>query len=273
MYRTPATGSSPIISGYWSGFLASCNEGARVKFWIKGKGSSGFKRDPYARELSSEGQPDENCIARDPASYVWHDSNFRSPRFNDLIVYQFHIGAFYSVDAAGTDNRSTTIAKFLDVLKKLEYFVELGVTAIEPLPVTEYNGAVSLGYNGVDIFSPEMDYCVPPDGLAPYLELVNNLLEKRLGVGGFAPIVQAQLEPQINQLKVMVDLCHVCGIAVIFDVVYNHGGGFDGRISACSFWTGNKRQQQQQPLLYGSGLGRWSGLRILEERGKAVPDR
>ncbi len=40
-------------SGYWSGFLAGCNEGARVKFWIKGKGSSGFKRDPYARELSS----------------------------------------------------------------------------------------------------------------------------------------------------------------------------------------------------------------------------
>jgi 1,4-alpha-glucan branching enzyme len=161
-------------TGYWSGFLAGCNDGATFKLWIKGKGSSGFKRDPYARELSSRGQPDENCIARDPASYAWHDSNFQSPRFNDLIVYQFHIGAFYSVDAAGGDNRPTTIAKCLDVLKKLEYFAELGVTAIEPLPVTEYNGAVSLGYNGVDIFSPEMDYCVTSDGLAPYLQLVNS---------------------------------------------------------------------------------------------------
>jgi len=98
--------------------------GATFKFWIKGKGSSGFKRDPYARELSFQGQPDENCIARNPASYAWHDSNFQSPRFNDLIVYQFHIGAFYSVDAAVADNRPTTIAKFLDVLKKLEYFAE-----------------------------------------------------------------------------------------------------------------------------------------------------
>jgi 1,4-alpha-glucan branching enzyme len=244
-------------TGYWSGFLAGCNEGATFKFWIKGKGSSGFKRDPYARELSSQGQPNENCIARDPSSYAWHDSNFQSPRFNDLIVYQFHIGAFYGVDAAGADNRPTRIAKFLDVLKKLEYFAELGVTAIEPLPVTEYNGAVSLGYNGVDIFSPEMDYSVTTDGLAPYLQLVNTLLQNRLGAGNFAPVTQAQLEPQANQLKVMVDLCHVYGIGVIFDVVYNHGGGFD-RQDQCMFFLDRETADNNNNSLYFTDQG-WAG--------------
>jgi 1,4-alpha-glucan branching enzyme len=98
----------------------------------------------------------------------------------------------------------------------------LGFNAIEPLPIVEFAGPYSLGYNGTDLFSPEMDYSVEPKDLDPYLETVNRMLAKF----GRPPLTKAQLEGQVNQLKTLVDVCHLYGIAVLFDVVYNHAGGF-----------------------------------------------
>ena len=56
-------------------------------------GSTGLKRDPYARELGS-GFPHCDCVVRDPQGYPWHDQDFQPPAFHDLIIYQFHIGTF-----------------------------------------------------------------------------------------------------------------------------------------------------------------------------------
>src|SRR5271154_3262912 len=51
--------------GYWTGFVASAQDGDLHKFWIEGTGSSGFKRDPYARELAADaGFPDSSSIIR-----------------------------------------------------------------------------------------------------------------------------------------------------------------------------------------------------------------
>jgi 1,4-alpha-glucan branching enzyme len=214
-------------SGHWTGFAPGMGEGAQYKFWVVGKGSAGFKRDPYARELTRGDLIGSRCIVRDPNSFPWHDTGFRPPAFSDLIIYQLHIGTFYGVDARGTDTRNTRVATFLDVVLKLEYLAELGINAIEPLPVTEFSGATSLGYNGSDLFSPEMDYSVPPGAeLDRYLAEVNRLLAAKRPDA--APFTRAQLEGQVNQLKTMVDLFHVYGIAVLFDVVYNHAGGFEG---------------------------------------------
>ena len=81
-----------------------------------------------------------------------------------------------------------------------------------------------LGYNGTDLFSPEMDYAVQAADLSPYVARVNRLLAAK----GFGPLTVAQLTGQVNQFKAFIDLCHLHGIAVIADVVYNHaGGGFD----------------------------------------------
>jgi len=60
-----------------------------------------------------------------------------------------------------------------------EYLADLGVNAVQPLPLVEFHGPWSLGYNGVDIFSPETDYCVSPAELDPYLRKVNALLGKK----------------------------------------------------------------------------------------------
>jgi 1,4-alpha-glucan branching enzyme len=116
------------------------------------------------------------------------------------------------------------VCKILDVVDRIEYFQDLGVNAVMPLPFQEYQGENSLGYNGTDLFSPEMDYAVPAASLAPYLTRVNRLLSDK----GFPGMTAAQLEGQINQFKTFIDLCHLYGVAVITDVVYNHaGGGFD----------------------------------------------
>jgi 1,4-alpha-glucan branching enzyme len=202
-------------NGYWAGFIPNVQEGDQYKFFVVGNGSSGYKRDPYARELTTEpAYPLSNCIVRDPSSYPWHDQGFRPPAFNDLIIYQLHVGTFYGPD------RESRVANFLDVLDRVDYLAALGVNAIEPLPVVEYSSPRSMGYDGSDLFSPEMDFGVDPSELDYYLEKVNGLLARR----GHLPLTRDQLAVPINQLKALVDVCHVYGLAFILDVVYNHAG-------------------------------------------------
>lgn len=208
-------------NGYWAGFFPGVKDGDEYRFYIVGTGTEGFKRDPYARELQMDGYPECNCIVRDPNTYTWQDQGFHPPAFNDLIIYQFHFGVFYAKDDQGQDIRPHRVCKFLDVVDRIEYFADLGVNAIMPLPFQEYQTENSLGYNGTDYFSPEMDYAVRTTDLPPYLARVNRLLKAK----GCAEMTAAQLTGQINQLKTFIDLCHLYGIAVIADVVYNHAGG------------------------------------------------
>ena len=216
--------------GYWSGFFPGVQDGDLYRFWVVGQGpgsSEGFKRDPYARELEvrlGDWYPC-NGIVRDPQGYHWHDSHFKSPDFSDLIIYQFHIGVFYAKDNSGRDIRPNRVCKILDVIDRIEYWKDLGVNAVMPLPFQEYQGENSLGYNGTDLFSPEMDYSVFPTDLPNYLPRVNRLLAKK----GHPSLTISELTGQINQFKVFVDLCHLFDIAVIADVVFNHAGASTGQ--------------------------------------------
>jgi 1,4-alpha-glucan branching enzyme len=111
-------GSSSLVrqpDDTWTGFFPGFADGSPYRFWVQGPGSSGFKRDPYARELDA-GQPlaDSDCLLRDPAEYPWNDAGFSPPPFNEVILYQLHVGTFYAVDANGQDKRAS-VAKFLDV--------------------------------------------------------------------------------------------------------------------------------------------------------------
>jgi 1,4-alpha-glucan branching enzyme len=138
-------------NNYWAGFIPNVKEGDQYLFYVVGKGFQDFKRDPFARELTtpenfpgSKPFPSCNCVVRDPGHYRWHDQGFRPPAFNDLVIYQLHIGTFFG------PQRTRGRAKFLDVLDKLEYLVDLGVNAIEPLPVDEVEAGPSEGYNSGD---------------------------------------------------------------------------------------------------------------------------
>ncbi len=241
--------------GTWAGFVPGMADGDPYLFFIRGAaGTGGFKRDPYARELATTPDfPNGPCLVRDPASYPWRADGWRTPAFNDLVIYQCHVGVFWAVDAQGRDRRRS-YGRFLDVVEKIPYLRDLGISALQLLPIQEYSGDFGLGYNGLDYFSPEMTYQVEDAGeLARHLATVNGLLD----AAGRPRLALADLEPGPNQLKCLVDLCHLNGIAVIFDVVYNHaGGGFDPR--SLAFYDGQQPsgapwQDDEATLYFGNG--------------------
>ena len=202
-------------SGYWTGFQDGAQDGDRYRFWVTGKGSSGYKRDPYARELAPDGFPNSFSILRAADAYPWHDSGFRTPDFSDMIVYQLHVGTFAIREASVCSN-------FLDVISKIPYLADLGINVLQPLPIDEQESNPSMGYGGADLFSPDFAY-VADKNLPGYLLMINGLLAAKQQT----PLQLRDISSGTGQLKALVDLCHLYGIAVVFDVVYNHAGGFD----------------------------------------------
>ncbi|HEY0522914.1 MAG TPA: alpha-amylase family glycosyl hydrolase, partial [Stellaceae bacterium] len=222
---SPDDAMFPLGDGSWGAFVPDAGEGTPYRFWVVGAGGTGFKRDPRARELSTTPPyPDCDCLVRDPALYPWHDHDFRAPEFSDQIQYQLHVGVYYAVDAAGNDKRRG-VGKFLDLLDRVDYLRELGVNAVQLLPIQEFSSPTSRGYNGLDLFSPEMDYHVTDEAeLGRYLTRANALLAAH----GQAPLTLDQLRPGPDQLKCVIDVLHLNGIAVLFDLVFNHAGpGFN----------------------------------------------
>jgi 1,4-alpha-glucan branching enzyme len=244
-------GASPLrltkdpATGFWTGFLDGVADGDLYKFWVVGPvgGSSGYKRDPYARELTppppGTGFPNlVSCIIHDD-TYPWHDAGFVTPDFSNLIIYQLHVGAFAAA--------SPRYGNFLDVVAQIPYFVALGINALQPLPITECEHGPSQGYDGTDYFSPDMVYTeYSPVTMNAYLATVNQLLAGK----GQAALTATQIQSGPDQLKVMVDLCHLYGIAVFFDVVYNHAGGFDNDDESLYFLDRQATGDQNRSLYF-----------------------
>ena len=208
---------SPIGGGHWAGFISGLKDGDHYLFYIIGSGSSGYKRDPRARLLTFEPpSPNARCVLRDPSRFPWHVSGFRTPAFNDLIIYQLHVGT-YSISPGNDDGA------FLDVALRVPYLASLGVTAIGLLPIQEFETKFSLGYNGADLYSPENQYGeAMEEKLQTYVDQINSILN-RAGQPGYSGI--DVLRGSDDQLRALIDVCHVYGMAVLFDVVYNHAGG------------------------------------------------
>jgi maltooligosyltrehalose trehalohydrolase len=112
----------------------------------------------------------------DPRTYRWSGHQWSRPPFRDLVIYEVHIGTF------------TEEGTFRAAIEKLPYLQELGVTAMEIMPIADFPGSRNWGYDGVLIYAPARPYGTPDD------------------------------------LRALVDAAHQAGIAVILDVVYNHFG-------------------------------------------------
>jgi maltooligosyltrehalose trehalohydrolase len=130
--------------------------------------------DPVSR-FRPEGVHGPSRIV-DPAAYRWSDQGWRGLAPAELVIYELHIGTF------------TPEGTFESAISRLPYLRELGVTAIEIMPVAEFPGRRNWGYDGVSLYSPQSTYG-GPDGF-----------------------------------KRLVDATHAEGLAVILDVVYNHLG-------------------------------------------------
>jgi 1,4-alpha-glucan branching enzyme len=209
---------------YWTGFMPGAVGGDRYRFWMVGPpgGTVGYKRDPYARELLNAGGADNFprcfCVVRAHGGYPWHDAGFRTPDFSEMVIYQAHIGV-YAIRRPGVSSN------FLDVACRVPHIAALNVNVLQPLPVDEQEVNPGLGYGGADLFSPDFPYVAPPAELPEYVAKLNALLAAK----GRTPDIEVKhLQSAPAQIKALVDICHVHGIAVTFDVVYGHAGGFQG---------------------------------------------
>lgn len=111
-----------------------------------------------------------------PGSFQWSDQGWSGIPLKDFIIYELHPGAF------------TREGTFESMIPRIPYLVDLGVTAIEIMPVAEFPGDRNWGYDGASLYAPQSSY------------------------GGPAG------------LKKLVEACHRQGLAVVLDVVYNHLG-------------------------------------------------
>ena len=182
-------------SGNWFVKVDKASVGDEYKFVIENGDQSLERNDPYAREVTNS---IGNSIVTDPSSFDWGDDDFEMPPWNELVVYELHVGTFNrsDEDEAGT---------FSDTEKKLGYLKWLGVNAIEIMPVAEFAGDISWGYNPAHIFAVESAYGGP------------------------------------DALRQLVKSAHEHGIAVIIDVVYNHFGPSDLDLWRFDGWSENDK--------------------------------
>jgi 1,4-alpha-glucan branching enzyme len=231
--------------GHWFGFIPGVRDRDRYMFYVVGEGSEGPKRDPYARELEQPFPGD--CIVR-RSDFPWHETGYVTPPFEDFVLYQLHVGTFFTPNPP----RGGT---FLDVARRIPHLTALGVSALQLLPIQEFPTAFSLGYNGTDYFSPEMDFGVADAELPAYVEDVNALLDTR----GLTHYAVEDVRGEMNQLKALIDLCHIHGLGVILDVVYNHAGGDFGDESLY-FFDRQSTAGGNRDSLYFTDRGHAGGL-------------
>jgi 1,4-alpha-glucan branching enzyme len=184
-----------VPDGVWSADVAGAAAGQPYKYYLNYGGGSLLKHDPRARWVvnSSAGA---NDIIYDPAAFNWAGDNLTAPALADLVIYELHIGAFYD-----PNSRGSLPGKFTDATNRLDYLKNLGVNAVEIMPIAEFPGYYSWGYNPADPYAADNYGYGGPDGF-----------------------------------KTLVQACHARGIAVLLDVVHNHYGETDVGQADLDLW-------------------------------------
>src|SRR5579859_7141318 len=157
--------------GWWTGCDRSAGPGTDYAFSLDG----GPPRADPRSAFQPQGAEGPSRLV-DHASFRWSDQGWRGVPLPGSVLYECHIGTF---SAAGT---------FAGAIEHLGHLVELGVDALEIMPVAEFSGDRGWGYDPVNLFAPHHAYGGP------------------------------------DQLKRLVDAAHRHGLAVYLDVVYNHLG-------------------------------------------------
>ena len=112
----------------------------------------------------------------DAAAFVWQDDAWQGRPWHEAVIYELHLGTF------------TPQGSFAAAMQRLDYLAELGITAIELMPVADFPGMRNWGYDGVLPFAPDHSYGTP------------------------------------DELKALIQAAHAHGLMVLLDVVYNHFG-------------------------------------------------
>ncbi len=176
--------------------------------------------DPYAKELRSFawGEPwnelgNKPSCKVVPTLYNWEGDRPLNIPLKDSVIYELHVRGFTNHSSSKSQHSGT----FRGIIDKIDYLKKLGITAVELMPVTEFNENESYfshpktgeplknywGYSPLSFFAPKSGYSSDPDN-------------------------------PINEFRDMVKALHNAGIEVILDIVYNHTGegGLDGKTTS-----------------------------------------
>ncbi len=159
------------VSGYWKTVVSNVKPGTLYSYLLN---SERDRPDP-ASYFQPNGVHEASQVI-DHNVFNWQDSNWKSIPLAEMIMYELHVGTF------------TPEGTFDSLIQRLDDLKDLGINAIEIMPVAQFPGDRNWGYDGVYLYAVQDSYG-GPDGL-----------------------------------KRLVDACHKRGIAVILDVVYNHLG-------------------------------------------------
>ena len=157
--------------GWFETRIAEAEPGDRYEFLL-----SDGKRCPDPASRYQPFGPHGMSEVVDPRTYEWRNTKWVGRLWHEAVLYEMHMGTF------------TEQGTFSAAIEKLDHLVDLGVTAIEVMPIAEFPGEYGWGYDGVLLFAPAHVYGRPDD------------------------------------FKAFVDACHDRAIMVILDVVYNHFG-------------------------------------------------
>ncbi len=157
--------------GYWEATLENIRPGQEYIYLLDGDRT---RPDP-ASFFQPTGVHTASAVV-DHTSFPWTDNSWKGIERSELVIYELHVGTF------------TPEGTFDAVIDRIDQLLDLGITAIELLPVAEFPGARNWGYDGVYPYAPSSAYGGPDD------------------------------------LKRLVNACHEKGMAILLDVVYNHLG-------------------------------------------------
>jgi malto-oligosyltrehalose trehalohydrolase len=157
--------------GWFELITDAAKPGTQYRFRIDGKQNV---PDPASRFQPRDVHGPSEVI--DPEAFDWNDQDWHGRPWEEAVIYELHVGAF------------TPEGTFTTVAEKLDYLADLGVTALELMPLSDFPGHRNWGYDGVLPFAPDSSYGRPED------------------------------------LKQLIQGAHRRGLMVLLDVVYNHFG-------------------------------------------------
>jgi maltooligosyltrehalose trehalohydrolase len=157
--------------GWFELLTDAAKPGTQYRFRID---DAGKVPDPASRFQPRDVHGPSEVI--DPDAFFWLDHAWQGRKWEEAVIYELHVGTF------------TPTGTFAAARERLAYLADLGITAIELMPVSDFPGRRNWGYDGVYPFAPDSSYGRPED------------------------------------LKDLVQTAHSCGIMVLLDVVYNHFG-------------------------------------------------
>ena len=157
--------------GYWQTTIDDVAPGSRYRFLLDGT----TQRSDPASQFQPESIHGASEVV-DHGSFLWTDAGWEGVPLEDMVIYELHVGAF------------TPEGTFVAVIPRLAELRDLGVTAIELMPVAQFPGDRNWGYDGVYPYAVQNTYGGP------------------------------------SGLKALVNAIHQHGMSVILDVVYNHMG-------------------------------------------------